>query len=485
MIANPEALPKIIQGGMGVSISDWRLAKTVASFGQEMGENVLGVVSGAALSTAIARRLQDGDPEDYLRRAFHAFPYSEMAERVWGKYFIGGGRTENQPYKLVPMVNYRPRQDVTELIICANFAEVWLAKQGHSGPIGINYLEKIQTPRLPELFGAMLAGVDFVLMGAGIPDQVPGVLDKLAAKQPVSYFIDLDGRRSTEYAMRFNPADYIPGNYIPKLRRPDFFAIISSNTLAEYLTNERKTSGRVDGFVIENHTAGGHNASPRGGKPMFNDRGELVYGPKDEVDLQRMRDLGIPFWLAGSYAGPDKLAEAFLAGAAGIQVGSIFALCDESGLREDIKRALIEQAFKDELDVKSDPRCSPSGFPFNVVQLPGTMSDPQIYKERERICDIGCLRQAYRNPKGEIAFRCPAEPKNIYVKSGGKIEDAAGRKCICNGLFAAAGLGQRRDKGLEPPIVTLGRDTSFIRNLVDKERKSFSARDALVYLLGK
>ena len=46
-------LPKIIQGGMGVGVSSWRLARAVSALGQ------LGVVSGTALDQVLARRLQD------------------------------------------------------------------------------------------------------------------------------------------------------------------------------------------------------------------------------------------------------------------------------------------------------------------------------------------------------------------------------------------------------------------------------------------
>ena len=49
-------LPPVIQGGMGVAVSSWPLARAVAAAGQ------LGVVSGTALDAVLARRLQDGDP---------------------------------------------------------------------------------------------------------------------------------------------------------------------------------------------------------------------------------------------------------------------------------------------------------------------------------------------------------------------------------------------------------------------------------------
>ena len=58
---------------------------------------------------------------------------------------------------------------LAELCLVANFVEVYLAREGHDHPVGINYLEKIQPPHLPSIYGAMLAGVSYVLMGAGIP----------------------------------------------------------------------------------------------------------------------------------------------------------------------------------------------------------------------------------------------------------------------------------------------------------------------------
>ena len=55
--------PVIIQGGMGIAVSGWKLARAVSAEGQ------LGVVSGTALDGVLVRRLQLGDPEgDVLLR---------------------------------------------------------------------------------------------------------------------------------------------------------------------------------------------------------------------------------------------------------------------------------------------------------------------------------------------------------------------------------------------------------------------------------
>ena len=83
---NSTSEPVIIQGGMGVAISGWRLTRTVSKLGQ------LGVVSGTALDVILARRLQAGDPGGHMRRALDAFPFPEMADRVRERYFIAGGK---------------------------------------------------------------------------------------------------------------------------------------------------------------------------------------------------------------------------------------------------------------------------------------------------------------------------------------------------------------------------------------------------------
>ena len=92
-----------------------------------------------------------------------------MAARVLADHFIPGGKAPRAPFKLTPMPTLRSRRGLVELTVVANFVEVFLAKEGHEGPVGINYLEKIQLPTLPSVYGAMLAGVDYILMGAGIP----------------------------------------------------------------------------------------------------------------------------------------------------------------------------------------------------------------------------------------------------------------------------------------------------------------------------
>ena len=296
---------------MGAAVSNWRLANAVAREGQ------LGVVAGTALDLILARRLQLGDPEGHLRRAIAAFPVAEIGNRVLEQYFISGGKAPDVPFKPVPLFTEPTRRELLELCVVGNFVEVFLAKEGHSGPVGLNLLAKIQLPTLPCIYGAMLAGVDYIVVGAGIPREIPGALDRFVNHEPASLRLFVEGAtRDDDYRTTFVPRDIVPVA-LPPLKRPQFLAIVSSHTLASALV--RKANGEVNGFVVEGETAGGHNAPPRG--PMQIDAaGEPVYSDRDRPDLARFRELGRPFWLAGSYGTPERLIEARAEGAAGVQV---------------------------------------------------------------------------------------------------------------------------------------------------------------------
>lgn len=469
------ALPQIIQGGMGIAVSNWKLAQAVSRLGQ------LGVVSGTGIETVLARRLQLGDPGGAVRRALAHFPFPAMAGRVLADYFVEGGKAERAPFRLVPMASLKPGPRFVEPVVVGAFAEVFLAKEGHEAPVGMNLLEKIQLPTLPALFGAMLAGVVCVLMGAGIPRAIPGALDRLAAGEAAELKIDVEGALpGEEWLCHFDPREFCGGD-APKLRRPDFLAIVSSATLA--ITLARKSNGRVDGFIVEGECAGGHNAPPRG-LPQLSPRGEPVYGPRDVPELDKIRELGLPFWLAGSHGQPGKLEAALRLGAAGIQVGTAFAFCEESGLRPDLKRQTLELARQGRVEVFTDPVASPTGFPFKVAALDGTLSDPAIFAARERMCDLGALRRPHRRADGTIGYRCPSEPVEDYARKGGRVEITAGRKCVCNGLMATAGYAQALPGGgAEPALVTAGNDLLRITEFLPPDGDSYTAEDVIRLLL--
>jgi len=471
-------LPKIIQGGMGAGVSAWTLARAVSSMGH------LGVVSGTALDLLVARRLQLGDPGGHVRRALESFPIPHIARDILQRYFIEGGKSSTSAFKAKPMVGDQPSRGSQELLVAANFVEVFLAKENHDGRVGINYLEKIQTPTLPSLYGAMLAGVDVVIVGAGIPKDIPEVLDRLCNHQAVQIKLHVTGAtKGRSHSLTFDPQDVLaPGSRTPRrptLERPLFFPIVASASLASMIV--KRANGSVDGLIIEGSSAGGHNAPPRG-RMQLDKGGEPIYGARDSVELEKIRALGLPFWLAGSYGSPEKLARGLEAGATGVQVGTLFAFCAESGLAQEIKSEVLENL--DRMKVFTDPLASPTGFPFKVLLLPGSNSRPEVFECRRRTCDLGYLREAYESADGSVGWRCPAEDPREYVSKGGTVSDTHGRKCLCNALVANIGLGQiRRDGQRELPLVTCGDELSRIDSLLAGGRTSYSAYDVIDYLL--
>jgi len=468
------ALPAIIQGGMGIGVSNWCLARAVSLRGQ------LGVVSGTAIDSLFTRRLQDGDPGGHLRRAMAHFPIPGVAAIALRRNFLERGRPAGVPYRMLAMYHKGVGRAREQLTMLASFVEVWLAKEGHDGVVGLNLLTKLQLPNLAALYGAMLAGVDYVLMGAGIPREIPGVLDALAAHEPAEIRLEVEGGRpELDATIRLDPRAHWEGAPPMPLKRPRFLPIIASNSLATMLA--RKASGRIDGFVIEGATAGGHNAPPRGALQL-NDRGEPVYGERDEVDLAKIRELGLPFWLAGGTGSPAALRAARDAGAAGIQVGTLFAYAEESGLAAEWKASVLRDAAAGAVEVFTDPEASPTGYPFKVVRWP---DDPTRTAEpRERVCDLGYLRTAYLRADGRLGYRCKGEPVDAYVEKGGQADDTVGRRCLCNALLANVGHPQVRAEGrVELPLLTSGDDLSSIGGFL-AGRVRYTADDVLDYLLG-
>jgi NAD(P)H-dependent flavin oxidoreductase YrpB (nitropropane dioxygenase family) len=446
---------------MGVYISTPFLVNIVARNG------ALGTVSGVAAERILALALGQGDVGGHYRRALSHFPFPDIAREVLDAFYIEKNNPLHLASRNVPAFTIDPPRILIALTICASYAFVYLAKEGHDHPVSINYMEKLAMPHIYAITGAMLAGVDVITMGAGIPLQIPEVMDSIAQGRTATYRVPVAGTDITHYDMRFDPEAFF-GSKLPFMRKPMFIPIIASNALASILA-DKLPPGSIYGFVIEGPTAGGHNAPPRKNG---------IYGPKDEVDYAKIAKLGLPFWIGGGMASPEKLKWARSIGAAGVQVGTIFALCEESGYRPSIRVKLRELGFTGKLDIEADMHASPTGFPIELAELDGSLSEESVYRRRKRVCDQGALRTLFQKPDDTIGCRCPAEPVRAYVAKGGDKEKTKGAFCVCNALIANTCLGDEE----KSYMITLGQDVSFLRFLMDGPGDFYSAVEALRYL---
>ncbi|MEK7202171.1 MAG: nitronate monooxygenase [Patescibacteria group bacterium] len=479
----------ILQGGMGVGVSFWKLARAVSLRGQA------GTVSGTGAALVIPRLLQEGDEDGSIRRALEHFPIPKLGQMVWDRYYHEGGIDQNKQYKSIPMPDHDPKELMRALLIFSSFAAVYLAKEGHDGLIGINLLEKLQAPHLLEVLGAMLANVDFFAVGAGLAHQFPKMIDDFYRSEIASYKIDVksgDGFDAGTYEMTFDPKTVISRQDFQRLgiEKPPCLFIVSTPLAARAIL--RKLKGvSPDGFVVEGDRAGGHNARPRGDFPL-NDRGEPIYDLEngDNPDYGYFRNLGLPFWIAGESCSPEALQRAFELGACGVQIGTAFSLSRESGILLEIKQRSVRDGLDGNYDVHTSLRASPTGYPFKVVMRKGTLWELKVYDERIRICDIGYLREAYwkkdKHGNKTLGWRCSSEPKEDFENKGGVLEDTDGRMCVCNGLMATIGLGQlRKDGRREPTLITSGDDISFLQHLQDQLGPDglYGAGDVIDYVL--
>ena len=507
---------KLIQGGMGVYVSNWRLARAVA---MERPGVAAGTVSGIGLDVIYVRLLQLGDPGGHVRRALAAFDARfgvEIGRKILERYFIEGGKAPTARFKNAPLqlihtqdgslsipaaaqppqpVQLHMDEEVVELLIATGFAEVWLAKEGHAGQIFINFLKKVELPLIYALYGAMLAGVDGVIVGAGNPDGLPAVCKRLANHESVSNDLPVLYRESGEtFTMPFDPRQTAGGQFTrTPLRRPAFLAIVSLENLVTALA--QSPSGAPDGFIIEHHTAGGHNAGPQG--PLVKDaKGQPQYDARDEPDLQAIRQVGLPFWLAGGYGSREKLDQALAAGAVGVQVGSAFALAEESGMKPVYRTAILDALKKgvSDADLVHTTLYSPTGYPFKVAQISGTLADGAVYAARHRVCDLGLLQQrglskADADGTRQLFQRCQAASVQDFVSKRGLPPNTEEKRCLCNVMLACVGLGQivKQDGQSveEPAIVTLGNHLDGVRRLSRNGQMSYWARDVVADILGE
>jgi nitronate monooxygenase len=506
---------KLIQGGMGVYVSNRRLAKAVA---QGKPGVTAGTISGTGLDVVYVRLLQLGDPGGHVTRALTAFDSKfgcSIGQKIINRYFIEGGKAPGSKFKFSPMqvvhtgnegdsipavslpdvpipLNINP--ETIELVIATAFAEVWLAKDGHQGNIFINLMKKVELPLIFAMYGAMLAGVDAIVVGAGNPDGLAAICSQLANHSSVTFDLPVLYREAGEtFQCLFDP-HLVADNKLTSapMNRPAFLAIVSQENLVKALA--QSVSEIPDGFIIEHHTAGGHNAGPQG--PLKTDRlGQPQYSEMDEPDFKAIRDVGIPFWLAGGYGSREKLTQALQAGAVGVQVGSTFALAEESGMKPAYRTAILNKIknLTGDSALVLTTLFSPTGFPFKVVQLEGTLSDPEVYSRRTRVCDIGLLQQRGINKSAEdgsrrLFQRCSAAPIEEFIKKRGLPHNADDKRCLCNGLLATVGLGQAvKTNGElfeEPAIVTLGNHLDGIRRLSRQGQTTYWVRDVLTDILG-
>ncbi len=323
----------IVQGGMGVGVSLSPLAGAVGAAGG------LGLLSSACLDRLVSRRL--GRPLD---------TYAAVRE------------------------------------------EVAAAKAG-GGSAGINIMVALQRDYEASVRGAIDAGADVIVSGAGLPLSLPDI-------QP-------------------------PGDTA-------LIPIVSSARALDLICRRwERAHYRPDAVVLEGPLAGGH----LGFQMSEIDRAENTLErllPAVKSVAQAKGDF--PVIVAGGVYDHADIRRFLALGADGVQLGTRFLATEESNASEAYKQAVLCAGPQDLL-VAHDPG-SPCGLPIRVLR-DSPMYQSALARRREPRCDKGYV--LLKDEAGRFT-RCPAKHDNEHSF------------CICNGLLRSAGY----DNDGEEPLYTSG-----------------------------
>lgn len=344
LIIKGKSIPvPIIQGGMGVGVSLFPLAGAVAR------EGGIGIVSSACLDRLVSRRT---------------------------------GKKVN---------SYE-----------AAFDEVSMAKAG-GGFAGINIMCALARDYNDSVKGALDAGADVIISGAGLPLTLPAVQ---------------------------NPKDTA---LIP---------IVSSARALEIICKKWEKLGyRPDAVVLEGPLAGGHLGFKMDQIDIESNRLENLLPPVKDM-AKKYGDF--PVIVAGGIYTYEDIASFMKAGASGVQMGTRFLATEESSASPDYKRSVVD-AQDEDIIVAFDPG-SPCGLPFRIIKQ-SPMYVSALSRKRTPKCDKGYVLQ--KDNEGKFSV-CPAKVSNEH------------HFCICNGLLSSASY----NADTEEPLYTVGTNASRVDKIM-------------------
>lgn len=323
----------IIQGGMGVGVSLHPLASAVAK------EGGIGIISSACLDRLVSKR----------------------------------NKKKVNTYE-------------------AAYEEVSLSKAGR-GFAGINIMVALVRDYEDSVRGAIDAGADFIISGAGLPLGLPAI-------QP-------------------------PGDTA-------LIPIVSSARALELICRKWERLGyRPDAVVLEGPLAGGHLGFKIDQIYIESNRLENLLPPVKDMAIKYGN---FPVIVAGGVYTHNDILKFLKMGADGVQMGTRFLATEESSATVEYKQAVVDA--KEEDIIIAEKPASPCGLPFRVIkQSPMYVSG--LKRLREPKCNKGAV--LLKDEKGKFT-RCSAK------------EDNENFFCICNGLLSSAGYN--RDE--EEPLYTVG-----------------------------
>ena len=284
----------------------------------------------------------------------------------------------------------------------AAYEEVARAKAG-GGFAGINIMCALVRDYEDSVRGALDAGADAIISGAGLPLSLPSI-------QPP------------------NGTALIP--------------IVSSARALELICKKWEKFGyRPDAVVLEGPLAGGHLGFKPDQIGLESNTLENLLPPVKEMAI-RYGD--IPVIVAGGIYTHQDILRFLSMGANGVQMGTRFLATEESSASPVYKEAVVH-AEEQDIFVANDPG-SPCGLPFRVIKQ-SPMFVSSLARLRTPKCDKGYV--LLKNEEGKFT-RCSAKHDNEK------------NFCICNGLLSSGGYNPDE----EEPLYTVGTNAFRVNKIL-------------------
>jgi nitronate monooxygenase len=270
----------------------------------------------------------------------------------------------------------------------AAYEEVSLSKSA-GGFAGINIMCALVRDYEDSVRGALDAGADAIISGAGLPMSLPAI------------------QAPKDTAL------------IP---------IVSSPRALELICKKWERLGaRPDAVVLEGPLAGGHLGFKMDQVDLECNILENLLPPVKDM---AMKYGDFPLIVAGGIYTYQDITRFIKMGADGVQMGTRFLATEESSASEAYKQAVL-RAKKEDIVVAHDPG-SPCGLPFRVIKQ-SPMYVSALQKLRKPKCDKGYV--LLKDADGKFS-KCPAKESNEH------------HFCICNGLLSSANYNPDKEEAL-------------------------------------
>jgi nitronate monooxygenase len=284
----------------------------------------------------------------------------------------------------------------------AAYEEVSLSK-AKGGFAGINIMCALQRDYIDSVKGALDAGADAIISGAGLPTTLPSI----------------QAPRDTAL--------------IP---------IVSSVRALDIICKKWEKLGyRPDAIVLEGPLAGGHLGFHMDQVELESNKLENLLPPVKDAAM-RLGDF--PVIVAGGVYTHDDIVRFMKMGADGVQMGTRFLATEESSATEDYKNAVV--AAKDADIIVAHRPGSPCGLPFRIIKQ-SPMFVSSLSQKRTPKCDKGYVLMKDKEGKFTV---CPAKTDNRDYF------------CICNGLLSSANYNTAE----EEPLYTVGTSASRVDKIL-------------------